>query len=170
MEIFVIITLKKRKDTCIKKYGVDNPSKLESVRNKISLSRKKHTISNHNDVISWIDDNSWLCRCPYENCNKCEEKTYVVPCGCYRDRLRNGTIRCTKLLPISLNNNKNTSIEIFVRQLLDEHNIKYITNTKNIISPYELDIYIPDKKVAIECNEVYSHSSKYKNNTYHHNK
>ena len=33
-----------------------------------------------------------------------------------------------------------------------------MTNIKTIINPYELDIYIPEHNVAIECNGTYWHS------------
>jgi hypothetical protein len=37
-------------------------------------------------------------------------------------------------------------------------NIKYITNSRSIISPYELDFYLPEHNIAIECNGVYWHT------------
>ena len=50
------------------------------------------------------------------------------------------------------------NIERFIKNILDEHNISYKTNVRDIISPKELDIYIPDKNIAIECNGIYWHS------------
>lgn len=47
---------------------------------------------------------------------------------------------------------------------------KAILNNRSIIPPYELDIYIPDKKVAIEFNGTYWHSDIYKDKRYHQNK
>jgi len=45
------------------------------------------------------------------------------------------------------------------------------TNNKSVISPYELDIVIPSKKIAIEYNGLYWHSEQQgKNQTYHLNK
>lgn len=43
-------------------------------------------------------------------------------------------------------------------------------NTREIIPPLELDIYIPDKKIAIEFNGDYWHSDKFKDKEYHLNK
>lgn len=43
-------------------------------------------------------------------------------------------------------------------------------NVKNIIQPYELDIYIPDLKIAIEFNGNYWHSTEQKKSTYHQDK
>ena len=42
-----------------------------------------------------------------------------------------------------------------------------IRNSKAIIHPYELDIYIPDSKIAIEVNGTYYHSNKRKPIDYH---
>lgn len=43
-------------------------------------------------------------------------------------------------------------------------------SVRNVISPYELDVYIPEKKLAIEFNGTYWHSSLYKDKKYHFNK
>ena len=51
-----------------------------------------------------------------------------------------------------------SSDEQEICDLLDANNIKYITNRKDIIPPLELDIYIPDLKIAIEFNGNYWHS------------
>jgi hypothetical protein len=61
-----------------------------------------------------------------------------------------------------------TSLELFVQRILDEYNISYITNDRSILSGKELDIYIPDHKLALECNGVYWHSLK--EPRYHYNK
>jgi hypothetical protein len=45
-----------------------------------------------------------------------------------------------------------------------------ITNTRQVISPLELDIYLPNEKIAIEYNGLYWHSEKYKNKQYHREK
>lgn len=42
-----------------------------------------------------------------------------------------------------------------------------IENTKSLINPYELDIYIPEKKLAFEFNGTYWHSDKFKDKNYH---
>lgn len=45
-----------------------------------------------------------------------------------------------------------------------------ITNSKNIIPPMELDIYVPNLNLAIEFNGGYWHSEKFKDKNYHLNK
>ena len=50
------------------------------------------------------------------------------------------------------------------------HNGEIYTNTRDIIKPLELDIYIPEKRVALEFNGTYWHSSYLKDKNYHKNK
>ena len=58
-----------------------------------------------------------------------------------------------------------------VINLLNEHQIEYEINTRSIISPLELDIYIPSKSLAIEVNGIYWHSElSGKDRNYHLNK
>ena len=45
-----------------------------------------------------------------------------------------------------------------------------IRNSRNIISPQELDLYYPEKKIAIEFNGDYFHSDNNKPRDYHYNK
>lgn len=47
------------------------------------------------------------------------------------------------------------------------YNYEIITNTRDILKPYELDIYIPAKKIAIECNGSFWHDENHKGKTYH---
>lgn len=53
--------------------------------------------------------------------------------------------------------NMETSIEYKIRLLLEKHNIKFEQHVRYIISPREFDFYLPDYKVAIECNGIYWH-------------
>lgn len=58
--------------------------------------------------------------------------------------------------------------EIQIKQFLAEHNISFLSNVKNIISPFELDIYIPEYKLAIEYNGLFWHSeANGKTSSYH---
>ena len=54
---------------------------------------------------------------------------------------------------------------------LKSYNINIVENSRSIISPLELDFYLPDYKLAIEFNGLYFHSEKGgKNKNYHLNK
>lgn len=55
---------------------------------------------------------------------------------------------------------KNTMPERKIIKFLKEQGIDYQSNTRKIISPQELDIFIPSKNLAIEINELYWHREK----------
>lgn len=82
-------------------------------------------------------------------------------------RIRTEREICTRILPIAEAQNKNTSIELFVQKVLNEERIEYRTNVRDIISPKELDIYVPDLNLGIECNGRFWHSTQNKEPEYH---
>lgn len=50
------------------------------------------------------------------------------------------------------------------------YNGTMILNTKKVITPYELDIYLPDKQLAIEFNGNYYHTTQHIDKNYHYKK
>jgi len=61
--------------------------------------------------------------------------------------------------------------EIDIVEFLKENNIdNIITNTRNVISPLELDIYVPSLNIAIEYCGVFWHSELFKSVDYHKHK
>ena len=177
----------KLRQTAIDKFGVDNVFKALAVKEKIQKTNLKKrgythhmkdplcvskmlktrnniTISRNSNIIDITDNFMYKMKCPHPECTKCVEKWYEIPNPNLNDRLRLHSELCTKLSPIG-KYTSGTSLEIFVRGILDEYNIKYETNVRDVIPPQELDIYIPDKHIAIECNGIYWHSKK--STTYH---
>lgn len=71
--------------------------------------------------------------------------------------------------PICSNNGKSEK-ENELSDFLTKAGFSVIKNTRKVISPFELDIYLPDKQIAIEFNGLYWHSSKFKNDSYHYDK
>lgn len=55
-------------------------------------------------------------------------------------------------------------------ELIDFIKEDKIINDREVIKPYELDIFIKNKKLAIEYNGLYWHNDEFKNKNYHHNK
>lgn len=157
----------KLKQTCIKKYGYSSASKSNSIKNKIKNSRREYEIHRQDFLIGYTENGDWICKCPHPDCNKCFEKYYIVHPLIFNWRKHDNTEPCTNLLPIGKDNTKNTTIELFIQNILVKNNISYTINDRSIISPKELDIYIPSKNIAIECNGIYSHSIKYKSPSYH---
>lgn len=60
-----------------------------------------------------------------------------------------------------------SSQEYKIRTFLDSIGVEYMSSVKTMITPYELDIYIPSSNIAIEINGVHWHSELYKPNSYH---
>ena len=182
------------RQTNLEKYGVENVMMLQEIREKIKQTNiERHGVScvlasaanvekAHNmrweknwkyggEVIERVTENDsikYKVRCPHqESCNKCSERYFIIEPQIYRDRIRHQTETCTRLIP-ERSTNQNTTIELFIKSILDENHIEYESGNRSIISPYELDIYIPSKNIAIECNGVYWHSQKDK--SYHQHK
>lgn len=65
-----------------------------------------------------------------------------------------------------INSKQEKEITSFLKSL----SIEIIENSRLIIPPYELDIYIPSYKIGIEFNGIYWHSDKHRDKEYHLNK
>jgi hypothetical protein len=63
-------------------------------------------------------------------------------------------------------NKSEDEVKSFIKSL----NIEIIENSKNIITPLELDIYIPSHNIAIEFDGLYWHNELFKPSNYHLNK
>lgn len=157
---------KKQKQTLELLFGVQNYTQSEIFYEKAA--------KRHPDVISIdIKNKQFECVCPDDSCDGCVNRTYKIPIYMYHNRAHmTGVYKCTNMNPINSNGVKKkcTSIELFIRNILDRYNINYISNTRDIIAPLELDIYIPDKRIAIECNGIYYHNASQKDKNYHINK
>jgi hypothetical protein len=164
----------KIKKTNIEKFGVDHPMKNINVKTCVLTKKHISTLSNVWDRIILTD--------PYsspnftkdffiENYNRNFEFEFICKkCGnIFTSKHYDGVhSRCKICYP-------NTS-SIGEKELVDFiksfYNGEIVENSKNIISPYELDIYCPEKKIAIEFDGLYWHSSQILNTktngvTYH---
>lgn len=70
-----------------------------------------------------------------------------------------------------INHNSGVSdLEIQLRDFIETFGYKVVYNNRSILGGQELDIYIPEKKIAFEFNGNYWHSDFYKDEEYHQNK
>lgn len=158
----------KIKETNIKRYGTENISKSEYNRLKIKNMLRSRSIKAHKRLIGYTDDGKWIMKCPHNSCNKCQEKLYITHAGREYDRNKANLEPCTILNPI---NSNMSSLEEFVKNILNNNHIEYCHNVVGLIDGRkELDIYIPSKNIAIECNGIYWHSTFEKTKQYHQNK
>lgn len=153
----------KAKQTNLERYGVKYAQQNAKIAEKSNNIKKLHIIKKYNDIIDIQFNNGntiYICSCPHNKCNKCERKSYDCNSITYYNRRYKQLEVCTNLLPEQPSRSTGISLELFVRDILDEYNIEYICNSRDIINPKELDIYIPSKNLAIECNGIYWHSNK----------
>ena len=176
----------KIKNTNIKKYGCDNPQKSDNIKQKTQNTCKikyggnsslcssyirqkgkqtcliKYGKTNYNQKhisdksLALLQNKEWLYK-EYINNNKTSKEiakqlnVYYTTVLSYLHRLE---------IPIRYENCI-SSYEKEIREFIKIKNI--IFNDRKIIYPNELDIYLPDYKLAIEFNGLYWHSS---NNVY----
>lgn len=171
----------KNKRTMLERYGVDNTLKSKSLRNKFTntmISRygvpytaqsedlKKKFIkskrNNHFEVYkSILGLKNIDCLSSKENyisykpmrlqCRSCgytwlEEPTSITTCIiCKECKAKN--LACSSL--------EEKDLLSYISSL---YSGKIVSNTRAVITPYELDIYLPEKKLAFEFNGTYWHS------------
>jgi len=154
----------KIKQTMFQKYG-GHPLANPCVIKKILDTKKQNLIKNKEYLIGYTEDGDCICKCPHPECDKCLEKYYISSHGMRNDRIRIGAEACTRLNPP---HSHISSLEIKIRNWLDSWGIKYVANDRRFTQ--EMDIYIPELKLAIEVNGSYWHSAQFKTPSYHINK
>lgn len=138
----------KSKQTCIKKYGVDHPWKSSQLKQK-----QIEDFCTLNNLIPLSELNLYA---P----NKVLAKFSITPIEYMTRYFIDANIDTDKLIEYSnkLLSNRGTIIERELDIWLSDLGVKHAMRDFSIISPLQLDCYIPDKKVAIEIDGVYWHS------------
>jgi hypothetical protein len=150
--------------TCLKKYGVGNAMQSAEIQNKAKA----------NSALKYIDDIQEQCNVKlidkYNGCakyTKYQWQCLVCNSSFYADLSIGHRPRC-----FNCNPRQGTNIEERLFEFLNECGISYIIRSRQVISPHEVDIFIPQSNVAIEANGLIWHSlrSGGKDKLYHVNK
>jgi len=186
---------KERKDTCMEKYGVShfsktdgykekyvstslhkygtiNPAQSEEVREKISRTMKDkygcHYSQQHisHSTLEKLSDKAWL----EEN----SHKSYTEISNILGDITYHTVVYAFDKLGIEYKYAV-SSISLAEKEIvafLESHGLVCQTNVRDMISPKEIDIYVPSLNLAIEYNGLYWHSevSGKKHTKYHKDK
>jgi len=158
----------KRKTTCLERYGTENPADLESVKlkRKATMTEKygaptyAQSLKSPNDLKKIMElsyDVDWLTHQHHTN------KLNLTEMG----KLLNLTVNVISVRMRDLGievmtHTSSTSISAEERELYEfiksqtTHDI--ICNTKQLIPPQEIDVYIPELNLAFEYNGVFWHS------------
>ena len=145
------------------KYNVTNASQIESVKRKkqqqfFNILINSDRLRDHYQPNFNVDEYSTINEYYEWKCIKCN--TIFKYC------INNGRIpRCPVCYPHTQTSLSETEITNFCRTYFN----KIYENSRDLISPYEIDIYIPEIKLGIEFNGLYWHSeiSGRKNREYH---
>ena len=174
----------KIKETNLEKYGCENPMQNNKIKEKSmqtcmvkynSTNYKSSSIGRENSLKKKWKYSFDLTDETLENIIKKFDKKYTINEISEKIGLSYNTVQSfIKKKKIYENVNfkpqyskYETEIVLFLNSI-GINNIK--RNIKNIISPYEIDIYLPEYNIAIEFNGCYWHSTDYKNKNYHYNK
>lgn len=149
----------KVKETIQERYGVDNVFKLPQYRASREIWQKRsieYQKTRGLDIEYIKDENDEYKILVHNGCKK--HGDVIVPLDVFNNRTSNDRIHkislCLQCQPIR---SAETSIEVAVKEILENNNIAFIQHDRKQISPLELDFYIPEYKVAIECNGSFWH-------------
>ena len=190
----------KKAQTCIDRYGVDNVYKSDSVKTKIRTTvQEKYGVDSvlqldqvREKTYESMQDQSTKDKIQESkqlNIRKFELEHDCTLFNTLRSKYGQGWINLP-LERLTLNGHASFIKNSDIPKIIDcvesnsssfEREVKnyiksiysgeIIFNTRKVISPLELDIYIPDKHLAIECNGTFWHSSLNEcNKNYHYNK
>jgi len=151
----------KKNETCLEHYGVEHALQSNEIKEKFLNTLKNNYIEKYKGILNIIDKNKESLKI---KCNKCDE-IYDIKINQLNGRISCKTILCTHCNPIdSLISGREIQLLEFI---IENYNNEMILNNRNIISPYELDIYLPELKLAFEFNGLYWHSNINKPYNYH---
>jgi len=198
------------KKSNLKRYGVENVSQLDSVKQKTKLTfderynghpmltesirdKIKHTNLDRYNVECVLSLPVVKDKIKKTNLEKygvlnpsqkhiSQESLYILDSRDEMEKLfsTNSITRISEILGVTIRTVKlrlvdhgiytvkNSTFEAQIIHFLKEHNIDLILNSRSIISPYEIDIFIKSANLGIECNGSYWHSElQGKNKNYH---
>lgn len=182
----------KGRETFLERYGVTNPGMLPEHREKVQKTLQTRygvshpaQIPNQIDIreqrryarlesklpegskllqiISPVSDNG---EANYRYTLKCEcGETCTLPSETFKFRMRETGTFCASCTGITTSRSiKEKDLLASIRSFYDG---AIIENDRKIIAPYELDIVIPDKRIAIEFAGLFWHSEDRVGKTYH---
>ena len=157
----------KCKQTCLYRYGVENPYQIDKVKDTIidkMFDKKDYSeifrplVSDRDKSIEFLFNKDYtykeladLFNCPY----------YTVQNWVYRLDLKDY---------VKYSFDGRSSFEDDIIDFLDNIGIINIVKNYKLDNGQEIDIFIPDHNIGIECNGDYWHSDLYKTKKYHQDK
>ena len=159
----------------------DNPDKVKLIGEKISSTFKQKRINNDFSLLLNKVHPDYIQPLLNGDINSLSEILIKCPiCGEYDKHSFHNIFRINSndIKPNSHNlchkcyaNISQSSPELEIKDIINAmYNGKCIENSRSIIPPLELDLYYPEKNIAIEFNGNYWHDENHKPKDYHFNK
>ena len=156
----------KHKKILKQKYGVENPQQIDFVKENNNIKYFNNIIQRVKEYVQPLFDKYCGKQKQYQwKCKKCGQifKQKII---------QNTHLYCTCYIPRCLNCYPYVSGFSYLQKQLMQFvenisNIQLVKNSRQIIKPYQLDVYIPQKNIAIQFDGTYWHSDQKKPNDYH---
>jgi len=150
----------KKDQTNLSRYGVTNPMQNEDIAKKTGRARRQTEINN-GSVDQKIDlfKKRFLVEAQFSHDDYLNglPLTWKHVCGkIYISGWGNGMLMICPEPNCRKQSSPQRAVYETIRELLGE-NVEIKVNTRAEISPYELDIYVPSKNLAVELDGVYFH-------------
>lgn len=150
----------KTKNTLLDRYGVTHISKSDYVKDNTRRNTHKkyeELLNSEYQVISYSDQ---VFKMIHKTCGT----EFNINSGLVYSRYSQSCIICTYCNPVGKHSSTG---EIEIKLFLTQNGIDYKSNNRSVLGGTELDIWIPEHKLAIEFNGLYWHSELFKSNKYH---
>jgi hypothetical protein len=162
--------LEKKKKRNLEKYGVEDHMLVECIKNKSIENQKKAKLElfllNNKDLnfdVVECNSTSLLIKCDI-----CSEY-YNITKSLFHNRRRDKTILCTKCNDPLDNKISSFHIEV-LNHIKSFYSGEIILNDRVELKGKEIDIWIPEFRIGIECNGLYWHTESFKGKNYHKDK
>lgn len=145
------------------RYGETGTS-VQTKQNRLEKIQKFYQTKYSVKIIRYkFEDNTCICKC-----NKCNQE-YTINYTSLHTRLKAKANPCTLCNPL---NNRTTSFEEkdLLSYIQSTYSGQIIENDRTVLDGKELDIYLPEKKLAFEFDGLYWHTEMFLSNNYHVNK
>ena len=139
------------------KYGSINPWSNKSIQDKIKETHNKKYGGNFHTIklgkkIELLNDKDWCKKIAKEHCLSTISEMIGVASNTVYKYFEKHNIKNFN----STRSKQEEEIFNFIKSL--DKNVEIVRGNREIIKPFELDFYFPEKKLAIEFNGLYWHS------------
>lgn len=149
----------KIRETCIRKYSVSTPLLLDHVRDSANEYKRENFLAKNKNYEILNYDKSELTI----HCHVCSND-YKIVRSLFNYRNNANVNPCTICNPV---NDLSSIKEKELTEIINSFGLEIKKNDREILSGKEVDILVPDKRIAIEFNGLFYHSDIFVDDDYH---